>query len=62
MQWQPGVGHAGSVSVREAPHWERESPAGMVVVRFCQLTGAQEPVQHHGVLPVGSGTEVRQNS
>lgn len=56
MQWQPGVGRAGSASVREAPHWERESPAGMVEGRFCQLTGAQEPLQHPGVLPVGSGT------
>ena len=53
MQWQPGVGCAGSASVREAPHRERESPAGMVVPRFCQPTGAQEPLQPLGLLPVG---------
>lgn len=56
------MGRAGSASVREAPHRERESPAGMVEGRFCQLTGAQEPLQHPGVVPVGSATEVRQNS
>lgn len=53
MQWQPWVGRAGSASVQGAPHRERESPAGMVVARFCQLAGAQEPPQPLGLLPVG---------
>ena len=60
MQWQPGVGYGGSASVRGAPHRERESPVVMVVGRFCQPTGAQEPLQHPGLVPVGHETEVTQ--
>ena len=56
------MGRGGSASVQGAPHWERESPVVIVVGRFCQPTGAQEPLQHPGLVPVSHETEVTQYS
>ena len=56
------MGCGGSASVQGAPHRERESPVGIVVGRFCRPTGAQEPLQHSGLVPVGHETEVTQYS